>query len=305
MTTTATKIEKRSAAAEMTDAGNQQLAELRHDIEELEGQITGAMTEIEALQQAKMARTDEIAEARAVFAEIEGSYNRVLGYAKLAHQKPHEHEAVKAAAAAKKNWQETRKSLASLIEQDEASTSQANEREAVIRKQVYLLTSELETRRAEERVVKAGWEKAHSELGIERYEALVAGFQQKQALVDEALSQLTDARVEAHTYHEQALAELAEWPDLAADMARMVPKDDASLRAITVTLQYLEMVQRDFPLINELPPELKRRGLDIWTVLYIGTDELQRAHLHPEWLESRKELTRRLLAEYQNWLSMQ
>lgn len=303
MTTTA--MEKRSVAGMMVAEGDSQITELHFKIAQLEDQISEAEAEITHLHEARAVRGEAITTARTAADDLEATYTEATGYAKLAQKKPHQPEAIKVAAGAKKAWQDATQRLNQLIEEDTKVNSQADGRKTELHKLMRQAGFEMETHQAELHAVQAGRDKAHAELGQERYTLLSQRFSEKQAREEEMLAQLIEAQIDAHDYHVHACAELAEWPDLAADMTRQVPPQDAYSRAIAATLEHVEMLMRELPQLDDLPSELKRRGHTLWNVLLIHPDEITSAHYHPERLQHRLELTQKLLAEYKVWLSAQ
>lgn len=294
-----------SPAAEMVLAGRSQLGELQSHLDRLDAQIATGEATLETLAHARAERDQVLHEAQGGLQILENGHSQAQSYAKLAHRQPNEQQAIKATSTAKSAASAARKDLDHLSKEQDVINRAQEVQEQELRESIYRAEIERETRLAELEAVQRGMGQAMRELGIERHAALMQGYREHMAHADELHTQLIDAQVAAYEYHTAALEALKEWPELQKDMQHQVPVDDGTIRCLAATLLYVETILNDVTALDELPPDLKRRGLTLWDNIQIPPEVIAQARRYPQGLQQYRDRITTVLQAYRAYLEEQ
>lgn len=294
-----------SGAAEMVEAGSQQVAELQARIEALNATITTGEATLETLAQDRAEREHVLHEAQEKLQQLEAAHIQAQSYAKLAHRMPNEQEAIKATSVAKGAVTTARKELERLSKEQDAANNAQEAQEKELQESIYRAEMERQGRLLELAAVSSGLEKATAELGIERHATLMQGYRELLAHADDLHTQLIEAQVAAHDYHIAALDALKEWPEFQKEMKHQVPADDAMTRCMEAMSFYIEAMLKDLKDVREVPPELQRRGLTIWGCLTVDPQIVMQSARYPGALVQHNAVIHKILDVYREYMAAQ
>jgi hypothetical protein len=262
------------------DAGIAELEEKHAGVAQRLSQTQG---ELAALVQARKDRLHVLETLRSLTAKSEACHVQAQQYLKLVTKTPREEQAIHDLTDAKKHAAERRKELTALEAEVETAERRDKPREDELTTSLQELSTEQEFIEQEIGGLARAKQQAFDEEGRERHAKAEANYQEKQRAVDELESQLTTAKIALLECHLEGLGSLENWPVLRKSIADLRPPDDATIRALRMSIDYLSLLEADAEKIQSPYLPSLNRGMNadsLFELLSYGKEIKELHHGH-------------------------
>lgn len=272
---------------QIVNRGHESIAEIEDKLSATLEQINDAQREFVTLPEQRIS-TDK---AREAVEQAEEDYNQSVAYAKLARDTTNQQDAIKAVSSAKKALNAAKKNLEKVEHEAAESEQRISTREAELTALLVKLNASKEQLDTELKHTRSAHKQAHMQLGSQKYEAILQKLAEYRGIVDSLEGQLVEAQTNYYDFHQNALQELAEWPDLQREIA--TPVDDPTSRMIEATMAYIEAIIENMEHVRDFP------GIPwaLWDTLIIPTQIIRG---YPGALEDRYSRLEQVLKAYRN-----
>lgn len=275
---------------QIVQRGDDAIAQIEHQIADNAQRIASVQAELDQLHSARESHLKQIEESRATVERLQDAYNQAMAYAKLVHDTPNEQGAIKAVSSAKKELNAAQKHLSQLEskqpddgrEQELISTLQG------VRREQEKLQSDLAH-------TQAAHKKSHQVLGEQKRDAILQAYQEQTARVDILKQQLVEAQADLYYYHQNALQELDEWPDLQREVRNLQPLDNHMSRVLESTIRYIDTLIADMDYVSG---DFPGTPWALWDTLFIPNQQMRGA---PGQLKDRKKRLEQILEAYRKY----
>lgn len=265
--------------------GNEAIDQIESQLAEIAQRVKDAQIELVDLPLARRG-TDE---AREAFEEAEQEYNQAVAYAKLAHDTVNEQGAIKAVSSAKKALTAAKKNLEKAEHEAAEAEQRIATREVELNQELAQLEAETERLETELKHTRLAHKQAHRELGNQKHAAIIQELQEHRKRFADLKGQLIEAETELYDFIQNALQELADWPDLQREIAP--PVDDSTSRMIEATMAYIKTIIQDIEHVQDFTGT----PWSLWDTLIIPTQQIRG---YPAALEERYERLEQILEAY-------
>lgn len=296
------KKEKTSSTNELIRKADLQLLQLQQDIDQRLSAITQAEARIAAIEQAAHQRSLELSTIGERIQEHAGSVERTRSFADLAAGTRQEQEA----NAQLKTVQAQLREAQSLYDQDleRAAREQKKEEEltSAAREQITQKQQELDDLYQRLASITAAREQAITSRGRDLHQSALSALhhqQERLATLQRCMDQEQERLAQLLT---DATEQLVDYPDLAREIERMYPQDDAMIRMVKAALSYIDTILTER---GEMPEHLSLPSTKfvspLMSLFTIPADELWHGiniRENPALLSNRREKLQRVLDEY-------
>ena len=272
---------------QIVNRGHESIVEIEDKLSATLEQMNDAQRELATLPEQRVS-TDK---AREAVEQAEDEYNQAVAYAKLARDTVNQQDAIKAVSLAKKSLASAKKNLSTIEREAQETEQRILTREAELTALLVELNASKEQLDTELKHTRSAHKQAHMQLGSQKYEAILQKLAEYQEIVDKLEAQLIEAQTNYYDFHQSALQELAEWPDLQREIA--TPVDDSTSRMIEATMAYIEAIMQNMEYVRDFP------GIPwaLWDTLIIPTQIIRG---YPGALEDRYSRLEQVLKAYRN-----
>lgn len=286
------------------------IARIQHQIAELSKQAKDCEIELAAIATGKDSRLSELQTARADVARLQGVYEQAVTYAKLAQDTPRASGATQDVSSAKKVLHAGQQKLAQLEAQDDKARQAEQVRGDELLDALNKARAEQVRLDQELHSIETVRAQASRQEAEQKQTSILQGYAEREARIDALRTQLIDAQVQLHDYHQDAVQALAEYPDLQRAVSERMPLDNATTRMIEATAWYVDALIDNAREVEENAQLASLRGafgcISLWNVLLMQEGDIfnfirSRAGQNPPpMLLKTQERIQKLLEEYRD-----
>jgi len=294
-------LDEYASTEEMKRRGSEALAQLEQQFTENAAQISKIQAEIAVAHNARDDRSQELQQKKAFVAQLEEQHSQTVNFAKLAQGTIREKDCLSQVGRTRKRLAEHKQSLQSLESETAEAEQKRLAREQELNTTLQTLLAEQERIQSERHGTQAAHSQAHEELGKQKHSTALQAYQVAQEQEDALREQLISAQVEKQELLASALQELAPWPELQSEIARLKPLEDSVTRAIDASHYYAEVMLQE---IKALAPQWKSPlpslplGHHILDAIMVKDHEILAARQDRRTLKYRVDLIKKLQEEY-------
>lgn len=274
---------------QIVQRGNASISELEHQIADNAQRIESVQAELDQLHSARESHLKQIEDAHGSVERLQNAYNQAMAYAKLVHDTPNEQGAIKAVSSAKKELSSAKRELTQL------ESKQPDGREQELISTLQGLRREQEKLQSDLAHTREAHKKSHQQLGEQKRDSILQAYQEQQTRVDILKQQLVEAQTDLYDFHQNALEELAEWPDLQREVRNLQPVDNHMSRVLEMTIRYIDTLIAD---MDQVTGDFPGVPWDFWSTLIIPTQQVRGGRAH---LQERKGRLQQILEAYRKY----
>jgi hypothetical protein len=245
MSTQQATTQEQKAASEINQKAQEALARINARLPEIELAIRSYEEELGTFPQQRAARVERLNSERATLTSSQTALGKTEAYAKVAIGTLGDKNAIKAVSKAKYTLGQAQKHFDAIQSMLAKGQDVDDAREQELAAQVATLQSEYQSIQAEWQDVESARQQAHSELGAMKATAINDQLNTRQAQIDTLREQLVALQVEHHDDVEEAVKDLAPWPDHRSTLRQRFPGHDETVEVLQHEIAYISSLLRN------------------------------------------------------------
>jgi predicted nucleic acid-binding Zn-ribbon protein len=248
---------EQTAAEQIHQRSLEEIQRLQGQRTEIIEQIGTATQELTAIPQDHEERHTRLDGAKASVDRLEAQLAQATHYAKISHGTAGSASAVKEASDIQRQVTAARKALEATEHEINQADQTSEARKQELTAQLTQLHGDKERLEAELSNAQVTYQRAHSELGQLKFNAIIAEDDELTATVTDRENQRLAAQIKHHEFLEKAQDDLKDWPSLQHELRKRQAPENATLQALRAAIGYINtLLATGHNLIDRFPPQV-------------------------------------------------